>query len=104
MLQLVFKDGKKMREDDVLGGKAAININNYTANSNNIGLVFGDDDTITTSFMNQITNKKYNNNDGNNHSKLLPILVGGYRSPLLTTIIDKVNTTSNNIYSRLMNY
>ena len=89
-----------MREDDVIGGKAAININNYINNDNskNLGLVLGDDDTVTNSLINQITSKNRNNNN-NNNNMLLPILVGGNRSPFLTTVIDKVDSNFyNNIF------
>ena len=83
-----------MHEDDVIGGKAAININKYTSNSRTLGLVLGDDDIITNSLISQITTFKYNNSNINiNSIMLLTILIGWYRSPYLTTIIDKVNNT-----------
>jgi len=90
-----------MREDDVIGGKAAININNYINNDNskNLGLVLGDDDTVTNSLINQITSKNRNNNNNNNNNMLLPILVGGNRSPFLTTVIDKVDS---NFYNNIL--
>ena len=92
MKKLLYKDGKQRHEDDVIGGKATITVSNYinsnsnSSSSSSLGLLLGDDDTITTTLVNQIKSRL---NSANNTTNLLPVLVGP-RSPFLSTVIEKV--------------